>query len=395
VGVNPQLMKVSNVLTVFFGVLMFSLFLPEVLAQTRDRDLGVRPEVDGEDHSPTEMDPSKKNLRAPPLMFLRQKRIAARIGVRRLLVTPIVAAAKKESRERSAKIYSEQVIENPADFSFLQVNASQHVPIRENTATFINDTYEFRGIARNSFGFCWGVTTMNRLFAHLAFYQADIYPENQVPDAAQVGRKKWLAYYTAKIDSIFAGNAELIPGYKNFRELTMEPEIELYLKRKSVKTWADRAIQPWDRSFFRGTNDEEMSAKETENLVADLKVRLARHELPKLMFTSYASGTKLGVPVWIHTVLVYKVEDLSDGTKRIQLWDPDKYGEDLVEHPHYLEIRPDGTILFAPWYEKDNPKTSDVIGKVFYAPENDEETLQILKGVKTFCSQHTDLCSPR
>ena len=356
-------------------------------------DLGDRPTVNGKMHSDVSLDPSGETLTLPKGKQREQKKMAVWEAILRIGATPVRKPYDEWMRTRASADYAERSAEAGA-FSVFRTNFSRYTPSAANSSTFANYEDEFDGVVEEEYGFCWGVTTMNRRFAQLAFFRPS--PTIGIPASERlpspvVSRNRWVKEILRRCDAVMDGEATVFPGIRNMRELTLIPEVERHLKIRAADAWRDLAIRPWDRSFFANTLLP-MTESEREPLLADLALRISRHELPKLMFTARTSSMNHGVPTWIHTVLVEGLTSLPDGTKRINIWDPDFYGEDQERNPKFLEIRRDGTILFAPWYEVENKTWSDRIGQVFYAPENDAETLRIEKSLLAFCTRIPKFC---
>ena len=377
------------------GTLIVFLFLTPGITQTAPThshvDLGVRPNVDGVMISKLP-DPSKENLERSKIQLMRQGRMSAVAVLERIWLSPLKKAIATRARSEAAAEYEKRSAD-PRGFEIFGVNQTQINPTSTTTAAFINREEEYKGIAKIEYGVCWGVTTMNRRFAQLAFFPSVTSltkPEDLLPDSVS-RRKDWIKEIIRRVEYVMEGQAQIFPGIRNIRELTLIPEVERHLKVLTVKAWRNLAIRPWDRKFFTDTT-EPMTPDSRNALVEDLERRISRHELPKLMFTKQTSGKSFGVPYWIHTVLATGVKRLDGGTIHIMVWDPDFYGEDYPDVATSVEIRPDGSMLYRPWYRKNDPEWSDRLGQVFYAPENNSETLMIEKSLLKFCEKRSELC---
>ncbi len=293
--------------------------------------------------------------------------------------------------------YSTLLRSNPSSFDLLKLHSDRYVPKLENGPTFINADHEFKGISDREYGYCWGFATLVRYFHTLVFWKKEV--SSDVPNPSD--QKAWMAYYQSKIDLIVSGKATEISGFSNFREFSMVPMIELRLKLAAMNAWKTRIIQMKTPGIFRSSM-KPMRPDQTTKLVSELKSRIARGEMPKILFTALFSeyveilGLKLGSKD-IHASLVHHVREESNGTIYLDLWDINFYAESMEKKPITIEIRPNGEFHFPPWYEEKNPHVvpaqSSLLGQVLIAPENDRETVQMVKSLEQFCNKNLASCS--
>jgi hypothetical protein len=199
------------------------------------------------------------------------------------------------------------------------------------------------------------------------------------------------------MDRIIAGEAALIPGYSGLRELSLEPEYELYMKLNSMQLWKTRAVRLKSLPIFKNAT-KPLPSEKLHQFVHDLKVRLNRNEMPKIIFSALIpSKTILGLNTDIHVVLANKLETLENGNIRIHVWDINFYAETLIREPKYIEITPEQQIHYAPWYDPSarEPLKSDLVARVEFTPENDAETAKILRSLAKFCKEHPNYCINR
>ncbi len=271
----------------------------------------------------------------------------------------------------------------PSLFDYLKINSTRYIPQPKNGLTTVNANEEYENISDREFGYCWGYATLQRYLHTLAFF--DPHSKEMIPDS-KINRGQWLKFYSKKLNAIANGRATIIPGYANLRQLSMVPEFEFHLKLLAMNLWKTRAAQVSSIPiFYRST--QMMDFDEVETLLQDLEARLARNEMPKILFTSWVSKKILGGSADIHAVLVYGVKRLPNHRARIQLWDINFYAESLIKKPVTLEIGPDHLIQFEPWYEANKPysKFTTVISRVQIAPENDVETAGMIESLAHFC----------
>lgn len=277
----------------------------------------------------------------------------------------------------------------------------------EDGLSAVNSDYEYHGISDRKYGYCWGFSTLARRLTMLAFFDPGAKPP--VPAYAANGLKKneaWFRYYEKKLDQILLrGKPEVIPGFRNIRELTVVPEIEFYLKLRAMDLWADVATHFWSVPMFVN-GDKMMENYEILLLALDLKKRTNRGELVKILFAAKDSKHLIDWdPGWdwasihkgatdVHSVLVTSVDLNRDGTGLIHLWDINFYAENHTHEDHAIKIlKQNGRLVldFPAWFERletpQKTKNSSVLGQVRIAPEYEEETGMMLAKLRSFCKK--------
>lgn len=271
---------------------------------------------------------------------------------------------------------------NPAtsDFNLFKAHAYRELPSRENAPSFINTETEFKGVGDREYGYCWGMSTLIRYFDQLAFFDP-----SQARDS--------IARTQEKIDSLMQGRAVVFNGFHHLRELSLVPELELYLKVYSMELWRSRAVRVDSLEILRGSSDR-MTKTEILNFANDLEARLSRGETPKLIFSSVIpQDVILGMNTNIHVVLASRVERLSNGEIRIHIFDVNFYGETMQKDAKFFRVTSEGKIIYSPWLGRNEKpeQGGDQIAKIAYPPENDDETVQIMLALKRFCTNRTTL----
>lgn len=271
--------------------------------------------------------------------------------------------------------YEEILSQKPSLFQGFKINEARRFPEKANGPTTVNADHEYAGISDREFGFCWGYATFVRFFTQVAFYD---------PSLPRPALKTTLA----QVDQVIRGEAAVFEGYSHFRDLTLVPEIEFYLKLAAMELWRARAVKFNSIGITLNSTDW-MKFDEVESLLVDLEKRLARGEFPKVIFASLIPTKPFyGMNTDIHVVPAYQVKRLSKNRARIYLWDINYYSETLKKAPKYLDIDSNHGITYAPYVEPNKPyaRGSDMIGRVILAPENDVETAAMLNSLDQFCS---------
>ncbi|NDD92989.1 hypothetical protein EBZ37_13020, partial [bacterium] len=294
------------------------------------------------------------------------------------------------------RYYREQFSYQDLLVPFLQSRQARYLyggfDLRHGPA-LVNSDYEFKGISDREFGFCWGFSSVNRYFGYAAFFDPDLKaPISYLPNGKEKN-ERWFRYYESIIDDILTGKPRIIPGFRDFAELSSVPEIEFYLKLKTTEAWASRAISFGSLGTFFSSTDE-LDEGEIDQLLRGLRMRLNRGELPKILFTSADSKKRFGGSLDVHSVIANGVKLNPDGTGRIEIWDINFYFSDLIQSPKFLEIRFNAAtgkreLHYPQWHEiKDTPEATDrssLLGKVRISPENDSEMGALIRNLKGFC----------
>lgn len=340
---------------------------PSVLAQAPAAPKDHRPHAKDE----RDNDPSPQ----PQLRYDRpvtQKGVAARQVARKVFV----GGYDSSKRPRLRLGYDGLTAVHPKWFDVLALHRPRYVPARANGPALVNTDFEFEGISKRDFGYCWGFATLARNFTILAFFD---------PSAPRLpsldGYRKLIR------DVAVRGRATVIPGYANLRALSLIPELELYMKELTMHLWKTLAIgRGGIETFLKSGMRQSPSAVAV--MLADLQARLGRNELPKLLVTSYnKKGNPAVFSKYLHILLVYGLEPLPSGGTRILVWDTNFYTETLERKPTYIDVSPDGTLRYDPWQEYDVPDaaTSPFLNRMTIAPENDDETARAVYELRRFC----------
>ena len=171
----------------------------------------------------------------------------------------------------------------------------------------------------------------------------------------------------------------------------------MYLKLKAMEAWRKYAISVRAALFFFKT-PKQMKKEQVTDFLSDLKTRLARGELPKLLIASkMQSKGRIHFSKYTHVVLARDVVEGEDGNIRIYIWDGNFFAETLKSTPKYIAVTPRGELIYQPWFEE-GPQANESIRltRIEYAPENDYETVRELYSLKKFCEgENSAFCSQK
>lgn len=138
-------------------------------------------------------------------------------------ICPSGLAIFKRNKERSHQVHDFNFAFTNSAFD-TYVNRVRHVPV-----TYMN------GTLRSSSAYNLGYISARRKFNELAFFDEF----SSAPESAGAYRRH---FYQEKIDALFEGKPAVIPGFKNLREFSADPEIQGYLKQKIAEEWLEKAI---------------------------------------------------------------------------------------------------------------------------------------------------------
>lgn len=347
----------------------------------RDADMAANHAGDEIDsgHDIDKNDPSNNATELGMNVYFKQNRVML-FGVQPHINKNIKTSFKKVLKD--APKDTEKVLNSKKSKDLLGIHKDRYQPKIENGPTVVNSNTEFCGISDRAHGYCNGAADALVKFHTLAFFDP------------KLPKLKTTAEYMQKMDDIFAGKATIIPGYQGLEELTKVPEFELYYKLNMMQLWKTRSVR-WKMLPIFWNASKEMTVEQQSAFVMDLEKRLARNEMPKIIFSSLIpSAPIMGMNTDIHVVLANGVEKLANGNTRIMIWDINFYAKTLMKEPKYLEITPDHKIHYAPWYD---PKVkyadkSDLIANVQIAPENDAEVVGMIRSLGDFCKKYPDYC---
>lgn len=158
----------------------------------------------------------------------------------------------RESRQKpeaaKRKLAPLDLIENNLAFTY-----------KDSSGTYL--TWDFIGI---NYGFCHGMTLVNRQFAYLANFKPNLKVKKQFSYAKNP--KAWLKYYEGLVDSVMSGQMTVIPGFANLKDFSSSP-IQQYLQRHVADQWAintgdlDALVYAYEKTFAPLTQEAFSSLK--------------------------------------------------------------------------------------------------------------------------------------
>lgn len=208
---------------------------------------------------------------------------------------------------------------NSSLFRLLKKNSSRNKPQKEWSFPFYNNGDSFSDIMTMEFGLCSGMTSTLRRFNMLTNFNP--ITNKSIPDKA-TQPKKWLKYYTDKVDQIVDYKMTTIEGFENLYSFASDPDIQKYIRENVVERWKENNINLLQGAVdgFMSVN-QEMTRKDLKDLHEDLSQRLEYGYNP-IVYLSRKAEKLFSKKQWIHVVMVTGLsKPESDGSFNIEIWD--------------------------------------------------------------------------
>jgi hypothetical protein len=178
------------------------------------------------------------------------------------------------------------------------------------------------------------------------------------------------------------GKATYIPGFKNLREFTADPDILKIMKLKTVRSWWNHAVRISAIPVFFKNFKRPMNINEVTSLIEDIEVKLANYITPKIYMAN------MGNPMFMHIISVYDVIHDEDGSTRVCILDNHQYEDELRGCQTYLRAYPDGRLYYPGWEEPERDLTGWV-RRFGYTPEDLRETVKFTEQRIRMCKRMT------
>lgn len=204
-------------------------------------------------------------------------------------------------------------------FRLFKEHSIRNKPQKEWSFPFYNSGRNFSDIFSMEFGLCSGMTSTLRKFNMLADFDPKM--TRAVPNK-QTQPKKWLKYYTDKIDQIIDYKMTTIEGFENLYTFASEPQIQKYIRQNVLEKWKENNV-----NLIQGALDGFMSVNQSmsKSDLIDLNTELAQrieYGYNPIVYLSQPAETLFSTKQWIHVVMVTEVTaPKKDGSYTIHIWD--------------------------------------------------------------------------
>lgn len=130
------------------------------------------------------------------------------------------------------------------------------------------------------YGFCHGMTMVNRQFAYLATFRPELKLKPEY--SYESNPEGWLKYYKSVVDKIMSGKPAEIRGFNNLREFSQSP-IAPYLQRHVADQWGLNTARPSMLKNVYKRTFKKLDAKTVTNYRKKITHFLARNFYPKIV----------------------------------------------------------------------------------------------------------------
>ncbi len=284
----------------------------------------------------------------------------------------IISAYKKEALvtlESSSQNHKMNLSCEEKCYEDLRILSSQRTRMipdsGENLLSFLNEKSDFADHIQRTVGYCWGHSSITRNFNYLAYFD---------PAQEKLNPKD----YKKIVNQISRGKAAIIPGYKNLREFSADPEIQVYLKDKVVSKWISNTLRisslPVSLKGFKGL----MSLEKLNEFLSEVKFRLSVNHTPKIFFSN------LKKPGFIHVVSVYDIVEEEDKTK-LCILDNHQYEDELKNCGVFVSVKKDGSENYYSGWNEPERNLEGYVGQFGFTPEDRSEMMKFRKENTKMC----------
>ncbi|MCB9093384.1 MAG: hypothetical protein H6620_12595 [Halobacteriovoraceae bacterium] len=324
------------------------------------------------------------------------------------VIKNLFSIKQKKARKKEDKAYSDLT---QTDYQYLAWKRSQFVPSAQNTFPFVNAYHEFENnpLVGDYEHICTGVATLLRHFSFLAFFDPNPQADPHLPNL-ETNYWSWVSYHLQKIDQLLEGNAVLFAGFHNIRELTQIPEIEEYLKLRSIDLWASRALDTDNKKNAKKKKmNKGMKAQEYQGFLAQVKKKIDYSELPLLFVGNNINSAGLMFTQKIHALVLLNYEQYQDRLI-VDYYDINFYGRYQENYSFKLHLLHDGRMYMESWVDDDDweykkklyakelgqgkgvPVEMEILQRAWFPRTGDHDTAKFSKSIQAFCQGNAEYC---
>ena len=259
----------------------------------------------------------------------------------------------------------------PSDFSILNRSGLAMNDSEENSLSFTNNDLEFYKRDSHYTGYCWGHAVVTQRFNRLAkFVPSEPKKFSNIDEYEQ--RRRELKYIIKKINN---NEPVDIPGYKNLKDFSSDPEVKEILLDNVKDEWARNAMSTQGLSIVASGKPE--SKEYYEDLFNDIEFRLKNHQSPAIVFNQRESSA------FAHTVMVSGSGMTRDGTRYLCLRDNNYQQHNNMNCSSKMYLNANGTVSYDRWSPAE-------IGKVQLSYTENSNTLEQMENLKKRCHDDKD-----
>jgi hypothetical protein len=253
----------------------------------------------------------------------------------------------------------------PKDFKIFDRPHDGDLDSPENSLSFTNGDKSFFKKDKNYTGFCWGHAVVTQRFNRLANFNISS-PKKFISVGESSQRLHEYKLIIAKLNN---NEPVDIPGFKNLKEFSSDPEVKELLEDSVKEIWAQNAMSVQGLSMLTGSAPE--SEEYNKKLFDDLEFRLKHNQSPVIVFN------KMGDATFAHVVLVSGSGAFSSGERYICIRDNAALPEQSSNCQNLMIITKDGTITYTGWLNR--------IGKIKLSFTENSNTLEQMNNLRAKC----------
>lgn len=259
----------------------------------------------------------------------------------------------------------------PNNFDILKMNNHDKDDSSDNSLAFTNGDPQFYKNYKDYTGFCWGHALVTQRFNRLVRFQKNLPKKFESEDNASSRLKE----YKDIIEKLNNNEPVDIPGFKNLKDFSSDPEVKDLLQESVKKNWAQNAMSTQGLSMI--TSGEPQGADYYHQLFDDLEFRLKNNQSPAIVFNDRESPTKS------HTVLVNGSGTAPDGQRYICLRDNNFAPERSLNCQNKMILTKDGTVTYSKWIP-------NKIGKVKLSYSENSNLVEQISNLHAKCLNEKD-----
>lgn len=238
-----------------------------------------------------------------------------------------------------------------------------------NVSNSINSRNDLYNDDSYSKGYCWGIALTEQKFQRLASFQGSSPPLFAGVDKERERR----SYYQNIIEKIMNNQPVDIPGFKGLTEFSSDPEVRELLLPIIKKEWSTNAISGQGASIVLSSSPR--SKEEYSRTIDDLKYRTENHQSTVITFNP------VGEAALAHSVLVNKIIDLPDGSRKACTIDSNHPFLTNQNCGNYFHFLPDGTMNYHEYIYR----TPTKVGQFQIGEAEDANSVEQVKNLLEKC----------
>jgi hypothetical protein len=242
------------------------------------------------------------------------------------------------------------LVAHPNTFKILDIHAHRFKPKKQWSLAFPNSGSYFKEHCDVEFGLCAGMTYFMRSMNMGAVYdptnQFEKRYNNFIPKR-DTNPDKFVKFYSKKFNKIMANKPQVIPGFKNLRELSEDPLLSGPIKKLIVEQWSRINVSIPGITQYLKSVSENLDQKEITKLYKELKHKTKDLKYNPIIWAARENESVFSKSQWIHMLQVYDVgEEVFNNSGElvsytIYTWDPNSTYESSMKKKIQIKLDDD------------------------------------------------------